>query len=356
MKNKIAIVCNSTNPDLVEYFRCKVSTLNKSEFKNNFIALKNQKIDFDDIRAYNSSFTSSAFFDKKVPLDFLVSFYIFFVVMTNKVKVVHFTTAHISNLFLSILLKPFGIKQIFTIHDLVPHPGKKAMFINMYNKFVINILSDEIISFSKSEIAKQNKKDKFRHFTLSGFDQYITNPKIGEKTILFFGRMEHYKGLGNLLDLIVEVNKANLDYKFIIAGKGKLEDIEEFQKFDNVEILNRFITDDEIVGLFDKATFTILPYDSATQSGVSILSYAYATPVIAYDVGALGEYIVNGENGLVVKHRDNDAVLEILQSTSDEKILEMSQNSIYNFKESYSKDACQKLYWEYYKELYKIFY
>jgi glycosyltransferase involved in cell wall biosynthesis len=352
MRNKIAIVCNSTNSDLVEYFRCKVSALNKSEFKNNFIALKNQKIDLDDdIRAYNSSFTSSAFFDKKVPLDFLVSFYMFFVLISNKVKVVHFTTAHISNLFLSILLKPFCIKQLFTIHDLVPHPGKKAMFINMYNKFVINFLSDEIISFSKSEITKQNKKEKFRHFTLSGFDQYITNPKIGEKTILFFGRIEHYKGLGNLLDLIVEVNKANIDYKFIIAGKGKIEDIEEFRKFDNVEILNRFITDDEVVALFEKATFTILPYDSATQSGVSILSYAYATPVISYDVGALGEYIENGKNGFVVKYRDNKEVIRLLQTINDKNIFNMSKNCVDVFTAKYSTASCEKMYYVYYKNI-----
>jgi len=351
MKNKIAIVCNSANPDLVEYFKCKISTLETSDLNDSFIALKNKKIQLNCSSKYNSSFTNSAFFDKKAPLDFLVSFYIFFVVMTNKVKVIHFTTAHISNLFLSILLKPFGIKQIFTIHDLVPHPDKKAIFINMYNRFVINFLSDEIISFSKGEIEKQTKKEKFKYFTLSGFDQNITIPKIGEKTILFFGRIEHYKGLNNLLDLIVKANKVNLDYKFIIAGKGNIENIEEFQKFDNVEILNRFINDDEIVCLFEKATFTILPYDSATQSGVSILSYAYATPVIAYDVGALGEYMVNGENGFIVKHGDNGEVLKILQNTSDEKILEMSQKSIDSFQKKYSKGACREKYLNYYSSL-----
>jgi glycosyltransferase involved in cell wall biosynthesis len=352
MRNKIAIVCNSTNSDLVEYFRCKVSALNKSEFKNNFIALKNQKIDLDDdIRAYNSSFTSSAFFDKKVPLDFLVSFYMFFVVLTNKVKVVHFTTAHISNLFLSILLKPFRIKQIFTIHDISPHPGKKAIFINIYNKVVINFLSDEIISFSKSEITKQNKKEKFRHFTLSGFDQYITNPKIGEKTILFFGRIEHYKGLNNLYDLIIKTNSSNLNYKFIIAGKGMIENIEEFEKFDNVEIINRFITDNEVEKLFEQATFTILPYDSATQSGVTILSYSYATPVLAYDVGALGEYIENTRNGFLIEYQNNEEIIRLLQTLSDEYILKMSQNSINIFTEKYSTESCKKIYYRYYKDI-----
>lgn len=353
MKNKIAIVCNSSNVDLVEYFKCKVSTLEKSELKNNFIAFKNSKIDFKGVNTYTSSFTNSAFFDKKVPLDFLLSFYIFFVLMTNKVKIVHFTTAHISNLFLSILLKPFRIKQIFTIHDLAPHPGRKAIFINMYNKFVINFLSNEIISFSKKEIEKQKKKEKFRYFTLSGFTQNSTKAKVGQKTILFFGRIEQYKGLNNLLDLVMKINSSNLDYKLVIAGKGNIKNIKEFEKFANVEVINRFIADDEVERLFEQATFTILPYDSATQSGVIILSYSYATPVIAYDVGALGEYIVNGENGFVVSHKDNDKILKILSKFTDKHILKLSQKSIDSFQEKYSKKACREIYLKYYKELLK---
>lgn len=351
MKNKIVIVCNSANPDLVEYFRCKVSALEKSELKQNLIALKNKKIDLNNINSYNSSFTNSAFFDKKVPIDFIVSFYLFFILMINRVSVIHFTTAHISNIFLSLLLKPFKIKQIFTIHDLVPHPGKKAMFINMYNEFVINFLSDEIISFSRKEIEKQKRKDKFRHFTLAGFNQYSNKPKIGSKTILFFGRIESYKGLSNLLDLIQKAHQINLDYKFVIAGRGVIENIEEFNSFENVEIINRFIDDNEVKELFEKATFTILPYDTATQSGVTILSYSYATPVIAYDVGALGEYIENEKNGFVVPYRDNSAILEILKSIDDKQILDKSQNCIEDFNNKYSNHSCEKMYYEYYKNI-----
>lgn len=127
MKNiKIAIVCNSTNSDLVEYFKCKVDTLADSKYKHNLMILKNKDIKVQkNGQIYNSSYTKSAFFDKNVPLDFLKSFYIFSILLFNRVKVIHFTTAHISNVFLSLLLKPFGIRQIFTIHDLVPHPGKK---------------------------------------------------------------------------------------------------------------------------------------------------------------------------------------------------------------------------------------
>lgn len=349
---KIAIICNSTNSDLVEYFKCKVNTMTNSELKENYIAFKNKKIELDcDTIVYNSSYTSSAFFDKKVPLDFFLSFYLFYMMLTQKVKVVHFTTAHISNIFLAVLLKPFKIKQIFTIHDLVPHPGKKAKFISMYNDFVINFLSDEVISFSKSEINKQAQKDKFKHFVLSGFDQHLFDPKIGEKTILFFGRIESYKGLNNLLEIVKKSNEENIDYKFLIAGKGNIDNMEEFKKYKNVEIINRFIDDDEVEKLFEQATFTILPYDSATQSGVTILSYSYATPVIAYDVGSLVEYIEDGKNGFLVEYKNNEEVLKILKTVIDEDILKLSQNCVNIFTEKYSNSSCERVYYDYYRQL-----
>lgn len=345
---KIVIVCNSKNPDMSQYFKCKIEALKQSDLKDTFIVFKNRYIDMDGENIYNSSYTKSAFFDKKVPLDFLKSFYIFFILLSNKAKVIHFTTAHISNIFLSMLLKPFRVKQIFTIHDLVPHPGKKAIFIKMYNNFVINFLSDEIISFSNSEILKQKKKNKFTYMTLSGFTQFIKEPKIGNKTILFFGRIESYKGLNNLLDLVKKANEVKLDYKFIIAGKGNIDNISAFQKYNNVEVINRFIDDNEVQVLFNKATFTILPYDSATQSGVTILSYSYATPVIAYDVGSLKEYTEDNYNGFMVIHKDNDEIIKKLKNIADENIKKLSSNIIQEFDEKYSTKACMKKYFDYY--------
>lgn len=266
----------------------------------------------------------------------------------KNVKVIHFTTAHISNIFLSILLKPFKIKQIFTIHDLIPHPGKKAFFISLYNKVVIIFLANEIIVFSKRE---QRFNKKFKYMRLGGFNEYINVPKIGERTILFFGRIESYKGLDNLLEIIKMANELKLNYKFIIAGKGRIDNIKEFEKNSNVRIFNRFINEKELLEIFKETTFTILPYNSATQSGVCILSYAYATPIIAYDIGSLGEYIENGVNGFLVPYKNNDKIINILKYINDKDIYRLSFNTIQVFKLKYSEDAFKKQFLEYYLKI-----
>ena len=94
-----------------------------------------------------------------------------------------------------------------------------------------------------------------------------------------------------------------------------------------------------------------MPYDSATQSGVTILSYAYATPVIAYDIGSLSEYIKHERNGFIVNYQDNSSIIGLLAQVTNEEILKMSQECIDIFRNLYSKNACQKQYHAYYQNL-----
>ena len=123
------------------------------------------------------------------------------------------------------------------------------------------------------------------------------------------------------------------------------------QNLKNVEIINRFIDDSELKELFQKASFTLLPYNSATQSGVTILSYSYATPVIAYNVGSLSEYIENQKNGFLVDFKMNDKIIQILQETSDDEIKQLSAFAIKSFEKKYSYKACLTYYKEYYKKI-----
>jgi len=350
-KIKLAMVCNSSNPDLVEYFKCKIKAIERAGISGQTIVLINRFIKTDDsLRCYISSYTNKAFLDKFTIIDFFVSFYIFAVLLRSHVKIIHFTTAHISNLFLAVPLKCFGTELIFTIHDLEPHPDSKSFFIRIYNYVVINLLADRIISFSRGAITKQKHKDIFMYVPLCGFEVKINKPKSG-KYVLFFGRMEKYKGLNHLLCLIEEIVRLRLDMNFVIAGKGNIDNIERFRKHTNVRIINRFVKDDEVFDLFAGASFTILPYDSATQSGVILLSYAHATPVIVYNIGCLNEYVVNGKTGYIVGYKDNNAIVDILKTTNEDKIRELSAGAIQLFQDRYSTAPCERYYAEMYKKL-----
>lgn len=345
MDYKIGIVCNTFHPDHIQYFKNEIDVCIDEYNIENIIALKNSNyLIRNDVKQYNSSFGKSSFFSLKILYDIFVAFYILIKLKRNNVKLLHYTTAHISNIFVAILAKLFSIKLIFTIHDLKPHPGNKSFFIKSYNKLVTNFLANKIILLNKSDFEISDDK-RFHYIPLSGFPQYIDIPKSGSK-IVFFGRIDKYKGLDNLYKIITNYNKTtnSNQVEFIIAGKGELPKVYNNCMIKNLTIINRFIDDEELVTIFKDAKFIILPYDSATQSGVIILSYSYATPVIIFDVGALKEYVDDKKTGFIFKHNDIEGITNFLLKMDDIDIIKTSKNVIEKFKTNYSIQAFNSYY------------
>jgi glycosyltransferase involved in cell wall biosynthesis len=65
-------------------------------------------------------------------------------------------------------------------------------------------------------------------------------------------------------------------------------------------IRDAWISNEERATLFQRAAVVVLPYVSATQSGVIPVAYSFRKPVVATTVGALPEYVDHGRTGLLV--------------------------------------------------------
>ncbi|HEX7291137.1 MAG TPA: glycosyltransferase, partial [Conexibacter sp.] len=64
--------------------------------------------------------------------------------------------------------------------------------------------------------------------------------------------------------------------------------------------------------LFAAADVAALPYRQASASGVLLLACGYGRPAVAYPVGGLPEYVVDGETGWLCERADPDALAERL--------------------------------------------
>ncbi len=136
----------------------------------------------------------------------------------------------------------------------------------------------------------------------------------GEKTILFFGRIGPYKGLEFLVAAFQNIAGRNTGYRLIIAGEpkqGAEKNLEEIRQIigrnENQErVISKidYIPDEETELYFKAADVFVLPYTHVFQSGVLFLGYSFGLPVIATDVGSLGEDIVEGKTGLLCKPCD----------------------------------------------------
>ena len=124
----------------------------------------------------------------------------------------------------------------------------------------------------------------------------------GKKNILFFGLIRQYKGLDILLKAFDTLPD---DYQLIVAG----EPYGSFDKYqaiidaspakERIHLFPDYIRDSRVKLFFSAADLTVLPYRSATQSGISSISYHFEVPMIVTDVGGLRETIGNRGTGIV---------------------------------------------------------
>lgn len=134
---------------------------------------------------------------------------------------------------------------------------------------------------------------------------------------LFFGYIRHYKGLDTLLQAWPRVRERRPGATLVVAGES-YEDAAPYRALVNaagegaVRWLDRYIPDEEVEALFRAADVTVLPYRSATQSGVTHVAYALGCPVIATRVGGIAETVRDGETGLTCPPEDPAALAETI--------------------------------------------
>jgi glycosyltransferase involved in cell wall biosynthesis len=137
------------------------------------------------------------------------------------------------------------------------------------------------------------------------------------EVVLFFGYVRAYKGLDTLLTAWPAV-RARRPATLVVAGEF-YEDEAPYRKLAeaagaSVRLLSRYIPDPEVEALFKAADVVVLPYRSATQSGVTHVAYALGVPVITTDVGGLAETVIPGETGLVVPPENPPALADAIVS------------------------------------------
>ena len=122
--------------------------------------------------------------------------------------------------------------------------------------------------------------------------------------LLFFGFVRKYKGLDLLINAIKNLPK---DTVVLVTGEcyGDFNEYSDLIKSEGVSdqiITNiRYIPDDEVAQIFSASDLCVLPYRSATQSGIASIAKFYQLPMIVTPVGELPNEVVDGETGVVCK-------------------------------------------------------
>lgn len=224
------------------------------------------------------------------------------------------------------LLKDTNI--VHSLHEVGSHMGDKPTH---YIKTLINDQAKLIFHssylrdiFSKFDSRNQCKKKviPFGLFEVTFHsDSNCVIPlsvNLDKITFLFYGFIKPYKGLDLLKSAYNRLSSVSDKFNLIIAGAGDDPTLPFFREQENVCVINRFLSDDEMSYLNRACQVVLLPYKSASQSGIIPTSFMYGNPVIATKVGAMPETIKHGENGFLVNANDAQGYADAMKILIDE--------------------------------------
>jgi glycosyltransferase involved in cell wall biosynthesis len=215
------------------------------------------------------------------------------------------------------LVKKQNIKVLAITDNVIPHEkrlGDKQLasyFIKGCDAFVT--MSKAVMS-DLEKFTNTSHKKYLLHPLYTAFGEKIPkqearlklNLKQDDRVILFFGLIRKYKGLDLLIEA-VSLLKANSHHKLLIAGEfyedkqPYLDLISKYKLEEQIILLNQFIPNDEVKYYFSATDIVALPYRSATQSGVTQVSFHFEVPTLVTNVGGLGEIIPHNVAGYVVE-------------------------------------------------------
>jgi len=215
------------------------------------------------------------------------------------------------------LLRRSGVKCVIECHNVFPHEG--GPFDRLLIRFALSA-ADHLITHSakdREELLDVVSGKEVSVSSLPALEEFSSSRARSRagRTILFFGKVRKYKGLDVLLAAMPRV-LSKLDCNLIIAGEF-YDPIEKYQRLisehrieNNVRIDNRYIRNEEVPAIFEQADVLVLPYLSATQSGVARIALSNGLPVIASNTGGLSEAVIDGVNGLLFPPGDSKALAD----------------------------------------------
>lgn len=245
------------------------------------------------------------------------------------------------------------MKKLFICHNVFPHerfPLDKfltRMALKSGDAFIVQSQSDkqDLLTIKKDANVQYNPHPTYNAFKIRNLTQKQARDKLripeNKKVLLFFGFVREYKGLKYLLYAMPAIKEKFEEVKLLVVGSfGTDKDIymqiiRDEQIMDNVEVIDGYTPDHEVEKYFAACDLVVLPYESATQSGIVQIAYGFEKPVIATNVGGLPDVVEAERTGYIVETKNSEAlagaVVDYFEHNRKAEFVENVQKEAYRF-------------------------
>jgi len=242
------------------------------------------------------------------------------------------------------------LPSVFTAHDLLPRrtAHKTALWLKLFARFDRIVVHSENGRRTLAEIGVA--EEKLRVIPHPVFPSDPPRADDGH-TVLAFGMIRPYKGLGDAIEAVRRAGQARL----LVAG-DPLEPLEPYREAAgdvDVEWRLGYLSPEEIGRALGDATVAIFPYKpELDQSGALLQALGAGVPAIAYDVGGIAEPIKRYGAGRVVPAGDVAALtLAVRELLSDAEQLEQARAGARRAREELTWDASAAAHLAVYEEI-----
>lgn len=267
-------------------------------------------------------------------------------------------------LFFSLCFRLAASRYIYTVHNVLPHSRTNSkLFKHIYqwvyrfpNVLVVHtklareqLITDFSVPSNKIRLSSIGLNEEMPS---SSIDFNDSRRRLGirpdEKVILFFGKIDHYKGLDVLLSAYEMLPKAH--FRLLIAGEFRdascrkqiLKQMEINRYREEIIFQEKFVPNEEVEVYFKAADVLCLPYRSITQSGLVFLAPRFGLPMVTSDVGSLREF-VEGGLGLIASSNDANGLAKALLLFFDRQEEFQRQKIVKQAKKYSWKNICADL-------------
>jgi len=232
-------------------------------------------------------------------------------------------------IFLKSLGKRAAISVVFLCHNVLEHEGtglksriSRGVLV-LGDRFVVHSLRDEAnllewIGSQRRGDIRVSPHPVYEHLRTALHDKRSARARFGltaERVLLFFGFIREYKGLRFLLRSLPLIHQ-HFPVHLLIAGEAwedrrvYQELIRELRLEQSVTLNSQYIPNEEVATYFAASDLVVVPYVSATQSGIVQLAFGFRKPVVVGAVGGLPEVVEHKKTGYLVPPCSPQAIAE----------------------------------------------